>query len=367
MRVGIVGGGQLGRMLGLAAVPLNVATVFLDPAEDACARVVGEQLIGEFSDPSALDRLAASCDVLTYEFENVDVAELQRIAVNTTVRPSVRAVEVSQQRHREKAFFEGLGLDVAPWAYAESSADLDGALATTGLPAILKTDRLGYDGKGQVRITEASQAAAAFERLGGVPICVEGVVPFDFEVSVIGSRGIDASTEVYALTENRHRDGILWQSRTVADQARLADVARQAFLATTAALDYVGTLAIEFFVVGERLLVNEFAPRVHNSGHWTLDGAVTSQFENHMRAVAGLPLGSARLLGSAGMQNFIGNVPPTAEILADPAVRLHAYGKQARNGRKVGHANVVADSAAQRDSSLETLANVTSRYETRTL
>ncbi|MEM8982527.1 MAG: 5-(carboxyamino)imidazole ribonucleotide synthase [Pseudomonadota bacterium] len=366
-KIGIVGGGQLGRMLGLAAVPLNLSTVFLDPSASASASVVGDVVVGAFSDPDALDALVARCDVITYEFENVDVAELQRIARKVPIIPSIEAVGISQQRHVEKAFFESLGLGVAPWGFAATAADIPSALARSGLPAIVKTDRLGYDGKGQQRVQSAAEATDAFVAMGEVPVCIEGWVPFDFEVSVIGSRASDGSELVYALTENRHRNGILAQSRTVDGHSDIAAAARDAMQLTVRKLAYVGTLAIEFFVLGDELLVNEFAPRVHNSGHWTIDGAVTSQFANHMRAVAGLPLGDPTTRGAAGMQNFIGAMPAAAEVLAVPGATLHDYGKSSRAGRKVGHANIVSKNPKDRDKSLDLLDSMAQDCETQPL
>ena len=357
MRIGIVGGGQLGRMLGLAGAPLGLDCVFLDPSANACAGIVGELITAEFTDPGALDALAARADVVTVEFENVDIAELERVAATVPVYPPPRAVAVSQCRHREKAFFESLGLAVAPWGYAVTAEDVAPALARTGLPAILKTDRLGYDGKGQIRVRTAEQAHSAFAELGGVPVCIEGFVDFDREVSVIGSRSPNGITTVYPLTENHHRDGVLFHSRATANDP-LGESASDAFRRTVTALDYVGTLAIEFFVVDGQLVVNEFAPRVHNSGHWTQDGAVTSQFENHLRAVAGLPLGDSRAIAHSGMQNFLGALPRDSDILAHGSVRLHAYGKAPRPGRKVGHANVVARDREELDKCMEYLAKL---------
>ena len=366
MRIGIVGGGQLGRMLGLSAAPLGIDTVFLDPSADACAGIVGDIVTGAFSDPAALDALAEQVDVVTYEFENVDVSELERIAIRRPVLPAPNAVAISQERHREKTFFSELGLEVAPWAYVKSPDDIAAALARTGTPAIAKTDRLGYDGKGQVRIGSVDEAHAAFRTLGGVPLCVEARIGFDYEVSIIGARGRDGTTAIYELTENRHVDGILFQSRTCGSDPASA-AALDAFERTVSALDYVGTLAIEFFVVGTDLLVNEFAPRVHNSGHWTLDGAITSQFENHIRAVAGLPLGSAASWSPSGMQNFVGTLPSAAELLCEPRIRAHRYGKAPRPGRKVGHANVVAATPEERDTLLEQLGRLAGHSESQAL
>ncbi len=358
MTLGIVGGGQLGRMLGLAAARLGIDCVFLDPSNNACAGVVGDLLTGAFDDTGALNALAERCDVLTYEFENVDVSELTRLAAKTPLYPGVDAVRVSQSRRAEKTFFAGLGLAVAPWGYAAEPRELDAALAKSGLPAIVKTDRLGYDGKGQRRVRSRDEAHAAFADMGSVAVCVEGLVDFDEEVSVIGARSRDGQLVSYPLTRNRHDNGILVESVAIDSEHPLAGAALHALQATTSALDYVGTLAIEFFVCGDTLLVNEFAPRVHNSGHWTMDGALTSQFENHVRAVAGLPLGSTRALGASGMHNFLGVLPAAPAVLANPAVRLHDYGKAPRPGRKVGHANVICESAQERDKCLNFLAKL---------
>lgn len=316
--VGCVGGGQLGRMLALAGAPLGVRMRFLDPAPDACAGQVGELVVGAYDDPAALDRLADSADAVTYEFENVPVEAARRIGAV----PPPRALELGQDRLVEKELFRRLGIQTAPF----------GSLADTGLPALVKSRRLGYDGKGQ-RLVEAVETLGADE-------LAEGVVPFDRELSIVVVRGRDGDTRFYPLAENEHRDGILAVSRAPARDAPQ----REAEHIATSLLDglgYVGVLAVELFDVGGRLLANELAPRVHNTGHWTIDGAVTSQFENHLRAVLGLPLGATEAHGESVMVNLVGAVPPLERLLAVPGAHVHLYGKSPRPGRKVGHVTLV--------------------------
>jgi 5-(carboxyamino)imidazole ribonucleotide synthase len=316
--VGCLGGGQLGRMLALAGAPLGVRFRFLDPAADACAGEVGELLVGPYDDPAQLDRLADGADVVTYEFENVPVDAARRAGAI----PDARALEQGQDRLVEKELFASLGIPTARF----------GSLEDTGLPALVKSRRLGYDGKGQ-RIVEAPEPIGDDE-LG------EEWVPFARELSIVAVRGRDGETAFYPLAENEHRGGILAVSRA---PARTAGQGEAEVMATKVldALDYVGVLAVELFEVEGRLLANEFAPRVHNTGHWTIDGAVTSQFENHVRAILGLPLGSSQPVGEAVMVNLVGDVPPLERLLRVPGAHVHLYGKQARAGRKLGHVTLV--------------------------
>jgi len=329
--VGCIGGGQLGRMLALAGAPLGIRMRFLDPASDACAGQVGELVVGAYDDPAALDRLADGCDVVTYEFENVPVAAARRVCA----LPDARALELGQDRFVEKELFRRLGIETAPF----------GSLADTGLPALVKSRRLGYDGKGQRRV-ETIEPLAEDE-------LAEGVVPFDRELSIVAVRGRDGDTRFYPLAENEHRGGILAVSRTPAENAPQ----REAEEIATKLLDdlgYVGVLAVELFDVGGRLLANEFAPRVHNTGHWTIDAAETSQFENHLRAILGLPLGSTSARGEGLMVNLVGGVPPLAELLAVDGAHVHLYGKEPRSGRKLGHVTLV-DADPARVAALERL------------
>ena len=316
--VACIGGGQLGRMLALAGLPLGLSFRFLDPAPDACAGAVGELVVGEYGDVDALDRLAAGADVVTYEFENVPVASAARVGAV----PGVAALERGQDRLHEKELFRSLGIPTARF----------GDLETTGLPALVKTRRLGYDGKGQRRVD-------AIEQLRDEELAEE-LVPFERELSILGVRGRDGETRFWPLGENVHRDGILRVTRAPADRAPQAE-AEGICTALLDALGFVGVLAVELFEVGGQLLANELAPRVHNTGHWTIDGAATSQFENHLRAILGLPLGSTDARAPSVMVNLISDVPSLASLAALPGAHAHLYGKQPRPGRKVGHVTLV--------------------------
>jgi 5-(carboxyamino)imidazole ribonucleotide synthase len=316
--VACIGGGQLGRMLGLAGLPLGLEFRFLDPAPDACAGAVGELVVGAYDDPDGLERLARGADVVTYEFENVPVDAAARVGAV----PGVAALERGQDRLHEKELFRSLGIPTARF----------GSLEETGLPALVKTRRLGYDGKGQRRVEEPEAI--------GVGELAEELVPFDRELSVVGVRGRDGETRFWPVGENVHRDGILRVTRAPAPDAPQRE-AEELCAALLDELGYVGVLAVELFEVDGRLLANELAPRVHNTGHWTIDGAETSQFENHLRAVLGLPLGPTGAREPSVMVNLIGTVPPVDELLALPGARVHLYGKEPRTGRKVGHVTLV--------------------------
>ena len=316
--VACIGGGQLGRMLGLAGLPLGLDFRFLDPAPDACARAVGELVVAEYGDPEGLERLAVGSDVITYEFENVPV----EAAGGVGALPGVVALEHGQDRLREKQLFRSLGIPTARF----------GSLEETGVPAIVKTRRLGYDGKGQRRV-------AAPEQLADGELAEE-VVAFERELSIIGVRGRDGDTRFWPVGENLHRDGILRVTRAPAPNAPQHE-AEAICAALLDALDYVGVLAVELFEVDSGVLANEFAPRVHNTGHWTIDGAPTSQFENHVRAILGLPLGATTPAAPCVMVNLVGRLPSLAELTALPGARVHLYGKEPRPGRKVGHVTLV--------------------------
>jgi 5-(carboxyamino)imidazole ribonucleotide synthase len=347
MRVGILGGGQLGRMLALAAYPLGIRCTVLDPTADCCAAHVCPHIGGEFEDFQAIYQLVKAADVVTYEFENVPVESARWLAERVPVFPPPRALEVSQERLAEKAFFQSLGIPTPPFLAVETRHDFDAALQAIGLPAVLKTRRFGYDGKGQAVLRISADAEKAWERLGGRPLVLEGFVPFDRELSTIAVRGRDGAIVTYPLIENVHRDGILHRSLAPAGDTaeELTERASEYAARVLTELDYVGVLTIEWFQDGPRLLANEMAPRVHNSGHWTIEGAFTSQFENHVRAVCGLPLGRCEAAGFSAMYNFIGAVPPAAAVLANPDARLHVYGKSHRPGRKVGHVTLRAGTA----------------------
>ncbi len=348
MRVGVLGAGQLGRMLGEAALPLGMRTTFLDPAPDPCAAAVGTVLRGGFDDPEALDRLAACSDVVTYEFENVPVAAVRHLAERVPVFPSAEALEVAQDRSREKRAFSERGVETAPFVEVSTPEEVLAAIDTIGLPAILKTRRMGYDGKGQLYLADPEQAAQAFATLGGVPCILEQVVPFDRELSLLVARGRGGEIATWPLVENRHAGGILRWSYAPAEVDRdTADWALEIARTMAEGLGYVGVLAIELFDLGGRLLANEMAPRVHNSGHWSIEGAETSQFENHLRAIAGLPLGSTGVPLPVACVNLLGKVPPVPELLSIPGARVHLYGKQPRPGRKLGHVTVRGASAEE--------------------
>ncbi|MCC8688431.1 5-(carboxyamino)imidazole ribonucleotide synthase [Xanthomonas campestris] len=349
--VGILGGGQLARMLVLAGAPLGLRFAVFDPAADACAGQVAPLQVGAFDDAAALAAFAAQVDVLTFDFENVPAASAQQLATQVPVFPNPAALAIAQDRLSEKTLFRELGIPVPEFAAIDDRAGLDAALARIGVPCVLKTRRFGYDGKGQFRIKTLSDADAAWDALGAqaatVGLIVEAFVPFEREVSVVAVRGRDGEFRAWPLTENWHVDGVLSASLAPASvDAGLQEVAEAHARALAERLDYVGVFALELFVRDGTLLANEMAPRVHNSGHWTIEGAETSQFENHVRAVLGLPLGSTAMRGHACMLNWLGAMPDAAAFLAVPGGHWHDYGKQARDGRKVGHATVRADTPA---------------------
>jgi 5-(carboxyamino)imidazole ribonucleotide synthase len=357
--VGVLGGGQLGRMLALAGLPLGVRFLFVDPSEDATAGELGEHLALDYGAKEAVERLAA-CDLVTYEFENVPVEAARAIAEKTALFPSVQALATAQDRWHEKSCFAELGIPTAQFFDIASAADLEGALAVTGFPAVLKTRRFGYDGKGQRVLKNRADAASALADMGTVPLLLEAHVPFERELSIVGARAKDGSVAFYPLVENHHEGGILRLTLAPApdispDRQRSAEQYLGSLLER---LDYVGVLALELFQVGGRLLANEMAPRVHNSGHFTIEGAVTSQFEQHLRAVLGLPLGSTKLVASCAMLNCIGTLPDTKAVLAVPDAHLHDYGKPPRPGRKVGHVTVRAPDARLLAERLATLRSL---------
>ena len=351
MLVAVVGGGQLGRMLGLAGLPLGLHFRFLDPNPDAPAGDVGELIVGEYDDEDGLKRLAGGADVVTYEFENVPVDAARGLERYAPVFPSPRALEVTQDRLAEKTLFGVVSIPFHAYRPVDSLEELREAIDEVGTPALLKTRRMGYDGKGQFEVFDESHAATAWEAVGGASSILEALVEFDRELSVIAVRDREGETRCYPLVENVHREGILRTSVAPAPDVSL-DLRTHAERYANAILDelgYVGVLALELFQVGDRLLANEIAPRVHNSGHWSIEGAHTSQFENHLRAILGLPLGSIAPRGSSGMVNLIGAEPDTAPVLEIPGAHLHRYGKAPRPGRKLGHVTVVADDDASRD------------------
>lgn len=340
--IGILGGGQLGRMLATAAAQLGFdVCIFTDEQDSPASRVCARTIEAGYDDRAALAEFARGVDVVTTEFENVPAATAETlIAAGAIVRPDPRALAVAQDRVDEKSFFNAHGTATPPFAAISSQADLDAAIAKIGAPAILKTRRLGYDGRGQIRIKTPEDAKGAYEKLGA-PGILEGFCAFEREVSIIAARGVDGDIATYELCENEHANGIL--SRTTLPARVRSQAIEQADRAARLllhALDYVGVLTVEFFVMADGALVaNEMAPRVHNSGHWTIEGALTSQFEQHIRAVAGWPLGPTTRIADIEMLNLIGeDAHEWAKLAADPEVRLHLYGKRdARSGRKMGH------------------------------
>jgi len=349
MTIGVLGGGQLGRMLALAGYPLGLDFVFLDRAADAPAGQVAPLICGEFTDRARLAELGTRAAVVTFDWENVPLEALRALPARCAVRPSSGALATAQDRVSEKRLFERLAIPTTRWRAVDSREDLERAAREIGLPGVLKTRRMGYDGKGQAVVRTAAALAAAWRRLGGVPLLYEEYVPFDFEVSVIGVRGVRGEQALYPLCLNTHAGGILRLTRAPFESLALTRRAHRYMRAALAHFRYVGVLTIEFFVRAGRLIANEMAPRVHNSGHWTIEGAQTSQFENHVRAIAGLPLGSTAARGHAAMINLIGRMPRRAALLAHPGLHLHDYGKAPRAGRKLGHCTLLAESAAARD------------------
>lgn len=349
MKVGVIGAGQLGRMLALAGYPLALQFRFLDASADSPGGQVAPIVTGAFDDPHSLGRLAGQVDLVTYEFENVPVAALEQVATTHPVWPPVDALRVSQDRLLEKQLFQQLRIPTPPFQPVDSLADLQSAVAAVGLPCVLKTRRLGYDGKGQRVLRRAADVAPAWEALGGVPLILEVFVDFEREVSIVGARSTNGEVRCYPLVDNTHREGILRVTLAPHRHAALQRAAETHLKRVFRHFGYAGVLTIEFFVRRGRLVANEMAPRVHNSGHWTIEGAATSQFENHLRAILGLPLGDTRPLGHSAMVNFIGQLPPRDEVMALPGVHWHDYGKSPRPGRKVGHCTIVAASAVERD------------------
>ncbi|WP_137930840.1 5-(carboxyamino)imidazole ribonucleotide synthase [Mesorhizobium comanense] len=342
--IGIIGGGQLGRMLAIAAARLGYRTVVLEPQADCpAAQVANRQIVAAYDDQAALAELASASAVVTYEFENVPVAAATALAASVPVYPPARALEVAQDRVSEKTFLNGIGIATADFRSVDSDDELTAGLKAFGGSGILKTRRMGYDGKGQrvFRNMETGGFAGTCKAMGNVPLILESFVPFEREISVISARGLDGTIAAYDPAENVHRDGILHTSTLpAAVPPRTAEAARAAAGKILSALDYVGVIGVEFFVLADgSLLANEIAPRVHNSGHWTEAACVVSQFEQHIRAVAGLPLGNPRRHSDCVMENLIGDdVLRVPALLAEPDLMLHLYGKaEARPGRKMGH------------------------------
>jgi 5-(carboxyamino)imidazole ribonucleotide synthase len=364
--VGILGGGQLARMLALAGAPLGLRFRVLDTVADACAGQFVPLVVGDWRDQGALETLASQVDVATFDFENVPAESAQWLAGRVPVFPDPRALALAQDRLAEKTLFGELGIPVPGFAAVDDRAGLDDAIARIGTPAILKTRRLGYDGKGQHRILSVADADAAWAALGPqaatVGLILEAFVPFERELSVLAVRARDGEFRTWPLTENRHVDGVL--STSLAPARVAPGIAATAFAHArmlAEALEYVGVFALELFEHDGVLLANELAPRVHNSGHWTIEGSETSQFQNHLRAVLGLPLGDTRMVGHACMLNWIGELPDPGPLLHEPGGHWHDYGKAPRPGRKVGHATLRADSADELAAALERVGDALGR------
>ena len=339
-------------MLALAGYPLGISSVLLDRSADAPGAQIAPMIVGDWENPEKLEELAQRSDVVTFDWENISESALAPLENIVSVRPSRAALQISQDRLSEKGLFQRLKIPVTPHAPVDSKAQLQTAMRELGSPGILKTRRLGYDGKGQFVLRGAHSVDAAWHALGGVGLIYEKFQPFSREISIIGARSTAGRVVFYPLSSNTHGDGVLRYGIAPFSNARLERSARAYMSRVLNELAYVGVLAIEFFVVAGRLIANEMAPRVHNSGHWTIEGCVTSQFQNHMRAICDLPLGSTRALGHTAMVNFLGKMPDRGALLAIDGLAFHDYGKQARAGRKLGHCTIIRQHARERDQAL---------------
>src|ERR1700733_14385087 len=347
MTIGIVGAGQLGQMLALAGYPLGLDFLFFDRSADTPAGRIAPLLAGEFHDEALLAELARRSDVISFDWENISVAALRRAAHGTRIAPPLAALAVAQDRLAEKRCFQRLSIPTTRFAPVDSRASLSRAVARVGLPGVLKTRRFGYDGKGQYVLRTRADTEPAWDALGSAPLLYEEFVPFEYEVSIIGVRTRAGEIAFYPLNRNYHVDGILRLTLAPWTAPALARAAQRALRRLLEHFNYVGGLTIEFFVHRGRLLANEMAPRVHNSGHWSIEGAVTSQFENHVRAILGWPLGATRAVGHSAMINLIGTMPGRSQLLRHSGVHLHDYVKEPRPGRKLGHLTVVETNAAR--------------------
>jgi 5-(carboxyamino)imidazole ribonucleotide synthase len=349
-RLGIVGAGQLGRMMALAGYPLGFEFLFLDKDAGTPGGQVAPLIAGALDNRGLLGQLSQRCAVMTFDWENVPVQALEDLpAGGARISPPLRALATAQDRLAEKRTFELLGIATTRYAAVDSRESLRLAVGSIGLPGVLKTRRLGYDGKGQFVLRKPADLDRAWEALGAAPLLYENLVPFDAEVSVIAVRGLDGAVVFYPLNLNVHREGILRLTRAPYGSAALTRQAQRAARRLLEHFKYVGVLTVEFFVKRGRLVANEMAPRVHNSGHWTIEGAETSQFENHVRAISGLPLGSTRARGHSAMINLVGEMPTREPLLREAGLHWHDYGKSTRPGRKLGHLTICEKSAKSRD------------------
>ena len=359
MKIGIIGAGQLGRMLALAGYPLGLRFVFLDQSDDAPGAQVGRIVRGAFDDPKALAELARAVDVVTFDVENVPVDAIRAIAATKPFLPPPDALGASQDRLDEKTLFRSLRIPTPEFQAVDNREDLIAAAGSIGLPGVLKTRRLGSDGRGQYFLHTPADIDKAWDALGSVPLIYEGFVDFTREVSIIGVRSTTGEIACYPLSANTHSSGILRHSTAPYRNSALQRQAEGYLKRLMKRFDYAGVLTIEFFVKRGALIANEMAPRVHNSGHWTIEGAATSQFENHVRGILGLPLGSTRPIGHSAMVNFIGTIPSATRVLEIPGVHFHSYGKEPRPNRKLGHCTIVSGSATARDKALRRLLKLT--------
>jgi len=352
MHVGIVGAGQLGRMLALSGYPIGVRCLFLDRSADTPGAQVAESLIGDLQDAALLAELASRSDVVTFDWENISGSALEPLEKVTQVRPPRAALEVSQDRLAEKALFTRLKIPVAAHCAIDSREELIRATHKIGLPGVLKTRRLGYDGKGQFVLRAPGDVDRAWAAIGTTGLIYEKFQDFSRELSLVGARSASGQTVFYPLSCNTHGGGILRYSTAPFSNVRLEKSARLYMKRVMNTLDYIGVLTLEFFVVQGSLIANEMAPRVHNSGHWTIEGCVTSQFENHLRAVCDMPLGSTRALGHTAMINFLGQMPDRERLLAIDGLAYHDYGKTPRPGRKLGHCTILKRLPKDRNTAL---------------
>lgn len=361
MKVGIIGAGQLGRMLALAGYPLGLRFVFVDQSREAPGGQVGDIIVGAFDDPAALDELAEVAEVVTFDVENVPESVVRPISEKVRFLPPVEALATGQDRLAEKRTFASLHIPTPRFMPVATREALEIAVAQLGLPSVLKTRRLGYDGRGQRFLRDESELDEAWTALAEVPMILEEFVPFEAEVSIIAVRRPSGDVRFYPLAKNVHVDGILSHSQAPFEDAALQETAERHIRRLMDHLDYAGVLTIEFFVHQGQLLANEMAPRVHNSGHWTIEGAVTSQFENHIRAILDLPLGETTCTGHSGMVNLLGTIPALEDVLSIPGAHFHDYGKEPRPLRKLGHCTVVSKTAEERDAALKRLLGLAGR------
>jgi 5-(carboxyamino)imidazole ribonucleotide synthase len=357
-RIGVLGGGQLGRMLGLAGIPLGFRFLFLDPSADACAAEVGELLQAGFADTGAARDLAAMVDVATFDFENVPESTARALQDVCPLYPEPNALGASQDRVSENELLTGLGIQVPAYHKVSSRTDLLEGLDAIGYPAVLKTRRLGYDGKGQAVLRDQEDLERAWQKLGDSKLVLESFVPFEAECSLIAVRGLDGETRIWPLTRNLHSNGILKLSIPGVFSQALQAQAEAKMQSLLEHFDYTGVLTMEFFLVEGELLVNEFAPRVHNSGHWTIDGSNCSQFENHLRAITGLPLGDTGVTARSMMFNWIGEMPERKAAMGIAGLHWHDYNKSPRPGRKIGHATLIAESPEALETRASRLAQI---------